>query len=90
MTLICLCSCTQQWQDGGVNCIIGEVCKFDVAVQAPMLDLLGGLSRRHFGLWAECLHLQEFVVRERLEGAAEIRIGLSRNCLGAFDEGLAI
>jgi hypothetical protein len=47
--LICLCAGAQQWQDHGVDRIIGEICEFDVAVQAPMLDLLRGLSRRQFG-----------------------------------------
>ena len=43
--LIWVCAGAQQWQDHGVNRIIGEICEFDVAVQAPMLDLLRGLSR---------------------------------------------
>ena len=43
--LILVCAGAQQWQDHGVNRIIGEICEFDIAVQAPMLDLLRGLSR---------------------------------------------
>ena len=55
--LIWVCAGAQQWQDHGVNRIIGEICEFDVAVQAPMLDLLRGLSRRQFGHGAEGFHL---------------------------------
>lgn len=49
VALICACAGAQQWQDGGVDRVLRKIGEFDVAMQAPMLDLLGGFSRRQFG-----------------------------------------
>src|SRR5207249_1643730 len=59
---ICARTCVQQRQDGRVDGIIRESRQVYAAVQAPVLDLLSGFSRRQLGQRSERLQLQEFAV----------------------------
>ena len=80
----------QEGQDSGVNRFVRGGRENYSAVEAPVLDLLGGLSRRDLGQWPECFELQELVVGESLEGATEIGIRLAGIRVGALDEGFAV
>src|SRR2546425_10878899 len=62
-------TCVQQRQDGRVDGIIRESRQVYAAVQAPVLDLLSGFSRRQLGQRSERLQLQEFAVGKSLERA---------------------
>lgn len=39
----------QQGEDDRIDRIVGKIGEFNASVQAPMLDLLGGLSGRQSG-----------------------------------------
>ena len=39
----------QQGEDDSIDRIVGKIGEFNVSVQAPVLDLLGGFSGRQFG-----------------------------------------
>jgi len=67
----------QEGQDGGVNRFIRESRQDYASVEAPVLDLLGGLSRGDLGQRAERFDFQELVVGESLERAAKVGVRLA-------------